>query len=58
MILHDVANNSKLIKVATSTHCTEWLFERYYHVGYVVPVPDWLKDCVGKPVVDEEEDDE
>ena len=49
MVLHDVADNAKLVEVAAAAHGPERLLEGNDNVGNVVPVPDRLKDSVGKP---------
>lgn len=51
VVLHDVTDYPKLVEIPTTPHCTEWLLESDNHIGYVVSVPYWLKDRVGKPEV-------
>ena len=46
MVLHDISNNAKLIKIYTTTLCTEWLLERDLNVVYVMPVPGSTKKLV------------
>jgi hypothetical protein len=48
MVLHDISNNSKLIKIPAAAFGTERLFERDLHIVYVVPVPRCAKELVTK----------
>ena len=48
MILHDVTNNPKLVKVAATPIRAKRLFEGDHDIRNVVSVPQRLEDCVGK----------
>ena len=41
VILHDVANDSKLVEVATASFCSKWLFESYQNTCYAFTIPSW-----------------
>lgn len=39
VILHDVANDSKLVEVAPASFCSKRLFERYQNTGDAFTIP-------------------
>lgn len=50
MVLHDIANNTKVVKVAAAALSPKGLLESEDHTGHTVPVPDRSKDTISKPV--------
>lgn len=51
VVLHDVPDNPKLVKVPSTTHRPERLLECHDNVGNVVPVPYRLEHSVCKPLI-------
>jgi hypothetical protein len=49
MVLHDISNNTKLVKIPTTPLGPEWLFERDLDVVDMVTVPGSTKEFVTKP---------
>lgn len=49
MVLHDITDYPKLVKVAATPHCAKRLLEGDGHRGDAVPVPQRLEDGVSKP---------
>ncbi len=48
VILHDVPDNAKLIKVASPPLSAKGLLEAYLHIGDEVSVPRWRQELIGK----------
>jgi hypothetical protein len=48
MVLHDVADDAKLVKVAAPTLGTKWLLECDLHIIDVMAVPGGAKEGVSK----------
>ena len=49
MVLHHITNNTKLIKVATSSLSAKRLLEGDNDIVYTVTIPERLEDGVSKP---------
>ena len=50
MVLHDVADDSELIKVSTASFRSERLFEGDQHAGDTLTVPRRAKQSIAEPV--------
>jgi hypothetical protein len=48
MVLHDISNDTKLVKISTTPLSPEWLFERDLDVVDMVAVPGSTKEFVTK----------
>lgn len=48
VVLHDVAYDAELVKVAATPLRSERLLERDLHRRYTLPVPGWAEDPVPK----------
>lgn len=49
MVLHDVSNNTKIIKISTAAFSTKWFFECDLHLGNIVPVPSGIQNSIAEP---------
>ena len=49
MILHDITNDAKLVKVAPAAFSAKVLLHGDLHVADVVAIPKWIQEGVGKP---------
>ena len=49
VVLHDIPDDAKLVKVAAAPLRAEGLLEADLDVADVIPVPCWLDEVVGKP---------
>lgn len=49
MVLHDVANDAELVKVAAATLRAEGLLKGDDHAGNVVTVPSGAEDAIAEP---------
>ena len=48
VILHDISDDAKLIKVSPAALCAKGFLEADLHIGDEVPVPRWGQELVGK----------
>jgi len=48
VVLHDIANDAKLVEVATSAFSTEWLFESNLYVVDMTAIPCGTKEFITK----------
>ena len=48
MVLHDIANDAKLVKIASSAFCPKRLLERNLDIVNVIPVPRGAKKLVSE----------
>jgi hypothetical protein len=53
VVLHNVANDTKFVKVATSSFRSNLLFERDLHVVDIIAVPKGREEYVGEPQVNQ-----
>ena len=53
MILHDISDNSELVKVSSATLGSEWFLECDGDAGDMISVPCGSEDHVAKPQTDQ-----
>lgn len=49
MVLHDISNDSKFVKVSTTPFSTKWFLEGNLYVVDVVSIPCSTKEFITKP---------
>ena len=49
MVLHDISNDSNIVKVAATSFCAEWLFESDLHVCNVLTTPRCAEEGICEP---------